>query len=156
MLVNSRSIPKSLSLAQLKAGVVAAGGITVSRGDVLSFSAVAMKTPTSTALAPAKKSSLTTMLKPGIALFLVLLVLLLLWRASRKARKAALASNAVLDSIVLDRLQSTTFTGEPTGELPAVPYLAIPASPTPTIQAMVDAQSEEVASVLRDWLHQGV
>lgn len=154
VLVNSRSIPKGLTLAQLKSGIAAAGGITPSRGDVLSFSAVAMKAPTTTALAPVKKSMLTVALKPGLALLLMLLVLFLLWRASRKARKAAIANNAVLDSMVLDRLQMMPFTGEPTGELPAVPHLAMPVGAGPRVLAMVDAQSEEVASVLRDWLHQ--
>ncbi len=154
VLVNSKALPKGVSLAQLQAGVAAVAGIKASRGDVLSFSAAPFKS-TSTAAAPVvKKSILTTALKPGLAFLLLLVILLLLWRASRRARKASLANDALLDSLALDRLAPVAHVEPPTGELPAIPYVPAHRRSGPTVQEIVDAQSEEVASVLRDWLHQ--
>ncbi|MDA8291446.1 MAG: flagellar basal-body MS-ring/collar protein FliF [Actinomycetota bacterium] len=154
VLVNSRSLPKGVSLAQLRSGVAAVAGIQPKRGDVLSFSAAPFKSTTPAAVTPAKKSILTTALRPGLALLLVLLVLFLLWRASRRARKAALAQEALLDSFALEQLAPLAHMDPPTGELPAIPYVPVPRRAGPSVQEIVDAQSEEVASVLRDWLHQ--
>jgi len=156
VLVNSKALPKGLTLAQLQSGVAATAGIQKARGDVLSFSAAPFKASPTTAVAATKKSILTTALKPGLALLLVLLVLLLLWRASRKARKAAAAEQALLDSLVLDQLESMPMLMEPTtGELPAIELTPARRRLGPSIQELVDNQSDEVASVLRDWLHQG-
>lgn len=154
VLVNSKAIPKGFSLAMLQKGVAAAAGLNAARGDVLSFSSAPFRSARAPTPAPVKKSMLTTFMKPGAALLLVLLVLVLLWRASRRARKQALANDALLDSLVLDQLTPMLATEPPTGELPAVPYVPAHRRPGPTVQDIVDAQSEEVAAVLRDWLHQ--
>ncbi|MHB1598622.1 MAG: flagellar basal-body MS-ring/collar protein FliF [Acidimicrobiales bacterium] len=157
VLVNAKALPKGLTLAQLQSGVAATAGIQKARGDVLSFSSAPFKSTVTTAAVPVKKSILTTALKPGLALLLLLLVLLLLWRASRKARKAAVAQEALLDSLVLDQLGAMPMQlmEPPTGELPAVQLAPARRRLGPSIQEIVDSQSDEVASVLRDWLHQG-
>jgi flagellar M-ring protein FliF len=154
VLVNTKSIPAGVSLVTLKTGVAAAAGLNPKRGDILSFSAAPFKSSASAATPVVKKSMLTTFLKPGLAFLLLLLVLFMLWRASRKARKAALASSAMLDSLVLDQLAPMPYLEPPTGELPAVPYVPVQRRLGPTVQDIVDAQTDEVAAVLRDWLHQ--
>jgi flagellar M-ring protein FliF len=154
VLVNSRAIPRGFTLAQLQRGVAAAAGIQTARGDVLSFSSAPFRSPGKVATASAKKSVLSTALRPGLALLLVLVVMFLLWRASRRARKQASTTDALLDSLVLDQLTPMPMMEAPTGELPAVPYVVAQRRSGPTVQDIVDAQSEEVASVLRDWLHQ--
>ena len=95
---------------------------------------------------------LSRYLKPGIALLLVLLVLLLLWRGSRKARKAAAANDALLDAMLLEQLAPLPAT-EITGEIPVIAGSARRNSGL-SVQDIVDNQTDEVASVLRDWLHQ--
>ncbi len=151
VLVNAKALPKGLSLAQLQKGVAAAAGIQKARGDVLSFSSAPFSAAaTGTAALPAaKKSVLTTFLKPGLAALLVLLLLFLLWRSSRKARKQALATQSSFEGSGFDPFAMLP-TGDPiTAELPIIP--AAP-SQLSTIQDMVDAQPEEVATVLRSWL----
>ncbi len=153
VLVNARALPKGVSLAQLRQGSAAAAGIQPARGDVLSF-ASAPFAPPARALAPAEKPSLlATDLRPGIALLLVLLLVFLAWRASRRARKSAAASDAALERVLLEQLASLPYAEEKTGEIPAVstPLVATRGS---TVQDIVDRQSDEVAAVLREWLHQ--
>jgi len=153
VLVNSTSLPKGVTLASLQAGVAAAAGISKARGDVLSLTSAPFKSTALATTAVKKASILTTAMKPLLGFLLVMIVLFLLWRASRKARKAALANDALLDSLVLERLGPAAYEA-PTGELPAVPYVPAIQRTGPTIAEIVDAQSEEVAAVLRDWLRQ--
>ena len=153
ILVNSRAIPKGVSLAQLKAGAAAAAGIRPKRGDVLTFSAAPFKTQTTTVAPVVKKSLLSTFLRPGIALLLILLILFLAWRASRKAKKQAAARDAALERMLLEHGASLPYLEETTGELPAIATPALPRVGS-TVQQIVDQQSEEVAAVLRGWLHE--
>ncbi len=151
VLVNSRALPTGLTLAVLQRGVAAAAGIQVARGDVLNVSAAPFKSQRQL-VTTTKPSMLSRYLKPGIALLLVLLVLLLLWRASRKARKAAAANDALLDAMLLEQLAPLPAT-EITGEIHVIAGSARRNSGL-SVQDIVDNQTDEVASVLRDWLHQ--
>jgi flagellar M-ring protein FliF len=153
VLINSKALPKGTSLTTLKAGVAAAAGIDKARGDVLSFGSTVFPSTAVPAVKPVKASMLTADAKPGLAVLLLFITLFLLWRASRRARKAALTNDALFDSLTLDAL-TPRMADAPTGELPAVPFVPIARRSGPSIQEIVDAQSEEVASVLRDWLHQ--
>ena len=154
VLVNSSALPKGLSLAQLQKGVAATAGIDTARGDVLTFSSARFRTNAVAAAKPAKKSLLKTALRPGLALLLVLFVLFMLWRASRRARRASAANDALLESLVMERLAPLPPVEPSTGELPAIPYTPPRKRLGPTVQEIVDAQTDEVASVLRDWLRQ--
>jgi flagellar M-ring protein FliF len=152
VLVNSKAVPKTLQLSVLKTGVAAAAGITTSRGDVLAFSAApfpATETTTAKAKAPAP---LTTFMKPGLSVLLLVLVLGLLWKASRKSRRhSGGAEPAMLGALGAFELGGGGHYDErPTGELPTMRPLAV--GPGSSIQAIVDGQSDEVATVLRGWL----
>ena len=154
VLVNAKALPKGVTLAQLKSGAAAAAGIMASRGDVLSFASAPFK-PQTVAVAPVTKvSMLSTYLRPGVALLLVLLILFLAWRASRKAKKQAAANDALLEAMLLDHASALPYAEETTGEIPAI-GLATPQLPRvgATVQEIVDRQSDEVAAVLREWLH---
>lgn len=153
VLVNAKAIPKGLTLAQLRAGVAAAAGIETARGDVLSFSSARFRAASTGAPASTNKSMIGTYSKPGIALLLVLAVLFLLWRASRKARRQAAARDALMEQMFLDQFATLPLGEETTGELPAI-TLPVRTHLGATIQEIVDSQSDEVAAVLREWLHQ--
>ncbi len=156
VLVNQKALPKGLSLVALQKGVAAAAGIIPARGDVLTFSAAPFRSQFTSSVTTTKKSMLATYLKPGIALFLVLLVLLLLLLASRRAKKAARARDAALEAALYDQLRALSPAEMTTGEIPAIPagVTSTRRLGAGTIQEIVDAQSAEVASVLREWLHQ--
>lgn len=154
VLVNAKALPKGLSIAQLQKGTAAAAGIQAARGDVLSLSAAPFRSQLPAATAQPKKSMLTAYARPAIALLLVLLVLGLLLLASRKAKKQATANDALLDAMLLEHLQPLPAAEMTTGELPAIATSAPRRLGAATVHQIVDAQSEEVASVLREWLHQ--
>jgi flagellar M-ring protein FliF len=160
VLVNSSALPKGVSLSQLKAGVAAAAGIVPSRGDTLAFSAMPFSTAAARqaakqaaeAAAAAKKASLTSMIKVGVIVLAVLAALFLLWRSARKAR----ASTTVLEPLgpmdALGALSVPALSGEPTGQLPAVPVDVAASAEAASVNSFIDAQPEEVATMLRGWL----
>jgi flagellar M-ring protein FliF len=154
VLVNAKALPKGVSLAQLQKGTAAAAGIIKARGDILSFSAAPFASQLPAASSATKKSLLTSYLKPGIALLLVLLVLGLLFVYSRRARKQARENNALVDAMLLEQLAPLPAAELATGELPAIQAPAQARIGAWTVQEILDAPNDEVASVLREWLHQ--
>jgi flagellar M-ring protein FliF len=152
VLVNSKAVPKSLQLSALKAGVAAAAGIKTSRGDVLAFSAAAFPATETTTAKAAAPAPLTTLMKPALSVLLLVLVLFLLWRASRKGRRTSGGGEpAMLGALGAFELGGGgSYDERPTGELPVMRPLAV--GPGGSVQAIVDSQSDEVATVLRGWL----
>jgi flagellar M-ring protein FliF len=104
------------------------------------------------AAAAAKKASLTSMIKVGVIVLAVLAALFLLWRSARKAR----ASTTVLEPLgpmdALGALSVPALSGEPTGQLPAVPVDVAASAEAASVNSFIDAQPEEVATMLRGWL----
>jgi len=160
VLVNSAALPKGVSLAQLKAGVAAAAGITPSRGDTLAFSAMPFNTSAAAqaakeakaAAAAGKSKSLIGEAKVGVVVLAVLLALFLLWRSSRKARATVVMDPGGMTD-ALAALSMPAFTGEPTGQLQPVPAIDMAHSAeAASVNSFIDAQPDEVATMLRGWL----
>lgn len=150
VIVNSKTMPQGLSLAQLQKGVAAAAGIVPSRGDVLSFSAAAFK-PVAATPAAAKASMMTTMMKPALSALLLIIFVVMLLLSSRKAKKrAAEAANNELTALPPEWLlpRGSALDDDPTLEMPAI---KIPRADT-TISDLVSRSPEEVAVVLRGML----
>jgi flagellar M-ring protein FliF len=165
VLVNSRALPKGVSLGQLQAGVAAAAGINPARGDTLAFSAMPFSTGESqqaaaaakAAAAAAKKRSLEHEATVGIVVLAVLAALFLLWRSARKARggeEVYMEPMGPMDALA--GLSLAELPSEPTGQLPAVgPEREEPlAGELSTVQRFVDSQPDDVATMLRSWMRE--
>jgi flagellar M-ring protein FliF len=160
VLVNSSALPKGVSLAQLKAGVAAAAGIVPARGDTLAFSAMPFSTAAArqaaqqaaAAAAAAKKQSMMGMVKVAVVALAVLLALFLLWRSARKARRDTTVLEPLGPMDALGALTMPAITGEPTGQLPAVHVDVANSVEAASVNSFIDAQPDEVATMLRGWL----
>ena len=162
VLVNSTALPKGVSVAQLKAGVAASAGIDPARGDTLALSAMPFSTAAArqaakaaaAAAAAGKTKSLMGDVKIAAVVLAILLALFLLWRSARKAR-SALAMDPVAMPGSFGALAMPAVTDEPTGQLPAVTAAQAEVSRSAEagqVNSMIDAQPEEVATMLRGWL----
>ncbi len=162
VLVNAKSVPRGTNMTNIQAGVAAAAHLKPTRGDVLSFSVAPFNTSASQQAALAAKAAATsklsmgTMIKDGAAFIVVLALLLLVWLSSRRKRKAPPPSaDAFFDPALLPPFSPLEIESHPTGEIPRV---ALPVKEDRVgveIQQFIDDQPEEVASVLRSWLHRG-
>lgn len=149
VLVNSKAMPKGLSIGTLEKGIAAAADIQTSRGDTLSvneapFQTVDAATPKSSPLSLVSKDG-----KPALALLLVAVVLLLFRRAAKRARKQPLAAEALVGAMPLPAM---SVADEPTDQIYAIPPMASNGHLSSGIEGIIDDQPEEVAKVLRDWL----
>ena len=96
VLVNSKAVPKGLSLASLQKGVAAAAGIDTARGDQLAFSAMPFNSGAATAAAKAaaagtaanQKQAMGALIKEAVVFLIIAIVLFLLWRSAKKARNS--------------------------------------------------------------------
>jgi flagellar M-ring protein FliF len=157
VLVNSKAIPKGLSLASLQKGVAAAAGIDTARGDQLAFSAMPFNSAAAAQAAKAaaagssadKKQAMGALIKEAVVFLIIAVVLFLLWRSARKARKAA--PTQVLspaDLAVLTR----SLSDEPTGQLPAGMAEISNGREANDVNKFIDGQPDDVATMLRGWL----
>lgn len=150
VLVNSKALPKGVSLASLSKGIAAAADIQTARGDTLSVNQAPFVKQTTAAIGA--KSSMTSMIgkfeKPLLALLLVGVVLFLLRRAAKRARSQPAANDALVNTMALPPVLG----GEPTEQVYAVPARSNPDRLTAGIENIIDDQPDEVAKVLRDWL----
>jgi flagellar M-ring protein FliF len=158
VLINSKALPKGMSLSALQGGVAAAAGIDTTRGDQLAFSSMPFDTASAQqaakqAAAGAKatqKQAMTALIRTGVVFIVILVVLFLLWRSARKARRAAPTQVlAPTDLAVLSR----AWDDEPTGQLPAVGSdAAVLARESGDVNQFIDSQPDDVATMLRGWL----
>ncbi|MDA8266790.1 MAG: flagellar basal-body MS-ring/collar protein FliF [Actinomycetota bacterium] len=160
VLVNTAALPKGVSMAQLQAGVAAAAGINAARGDTLAFSAMPFSTAASkqaakaaaAAAAAGKSKSLMSEAKVLVVVLAVLVALFLLWRSARKAR-TAVVMGPMSATDALSALSMPVHSSEPTGQLPAVSAADVSGSvEAATVNTFIDAQPDDVASMLRSWL----
>ncbi|HXW36069.1 MAG TPA: flagellar basal-body MS-ring/collar protein FliF [Acidimicrobiales bacterium] len=158
VLVNSKALPKGVSLDSLRQGVSAAAGIQASRGDTLAFSsmpfnAVAAKQAAQAAAAAttaAKKQSLQGLIRTAVVVIVLGVVLFLLWRSARRARSTVTAQPVLTESLTA----ALPFTREePTGQLPTFARADVSASvEAQDVNRFIDSQPDEVANMLRTWL----
>ena len=164
VLVNSKAVPKGTNLTNIQAGVAAAANLRPTRGDVLSFTVAPFNTSAAqqaataskAALAASKKSQMTSMMKDGAAFLVVLVLILLVWLSSRR-RARAVPTDGMIDPDLLPPFSPLQIEPHPTGEIPAA-RASLPMERDRAgveIQQFIDDQPEEVASVLRSWLHRG-
>lgn len=152
VLVNSKALPRGLTMGRLQSEVAAAAGIQPGRGDVLSFSSAVFKQATSATPTP-KPSILTKAMKPGIAALLAIVFLVLLLLSSRKAKRRALEVATDLPSLPSDWTASHLLPGElPTSELPAVSLTVAQLENENAIAELVSRSPAEIASVLREMM----
>jgi flagellar M-ring protein FliF len=147
VLVNSKAMPKGLTLSALQQGIAAAANIRTSRGDVLSVheAQFAKSAGLSSASAKGSSSPLTQDAKPLGAFVLVAAVLFLLWRNSKRARRQAVPTDTMVSSLALQQaIAEAGGDGAPLA-------IASPRRPL-EIENIIDEQPEEVADVLRGWL----
>jgi flagellar M-ring protein FliF len=148
VLVNSKALPKGVSLASLTQGVSAAANIRTSRGDVLSVHEAPFVKSAAVGGSAAKSggsSPLTADAKPLGAFLLAAAVLFLLWRNSKRARRQSVPTDTMISSLALQ--QALTESASDTAPLALnAPRRAL------EIENIIDDQPEEVADVLRGWL----
>jgi len=161
VLVNSKALPKSLQLSALQTGVAAAAGIDTARGDTLAFSAMpfssteAQQAAKEAALAKSSGSSSIMSEARVLVVFLVIAaVLFLLWRSARKARESMPSASAFsADSLAALGLGI----GEPAalgGSLGALRASSTPSLESASVNTFIDAQPDDVASMLRTWINE--
>jgi flagellar M-ring protein FliF len=157
VLVNSKAIPKGLSLASLQTGVAAAAGIDTARGDQLAFSSMPFSTAAAQAAAKAeaagttanKKQAMSALIKTAVVFLIIAVVLFLLWRSAKKARLAP--PTQVLGPADLAAL-SRSLADEPTGQLPAAMSEISGTREAGDVNRFIDSQPDDVATMLRSWL----
>jgi len=164
VLVNSRALPKGVSLGQLKAGVAAAAGINPARGDTLAFSAMPFSTAAAQQAAKAEKAAAAAAKKRALeheavvaaVVLAVLLALFLLWRSARRSRgEDAFAMEPLGPMEALEGLSVAEIAGEPTGQLPAIARPKEPLEEELTsVEQFVDNQPDDVATMLRTWMRE--
>jgi len=156
VLVNSKALPKGLSLGTLQAGVAAAAGIDAARGDQLAFSSMPFDTAGAEQAAKAaaagstqaQKQAMTSLIRTGVVFLVIGVVLFLLWRSARKARRAQ--PTQVLAPTDLAAL-TRSWSDEPTGQLPAIVADASSVGEA-DVNQFIDRQPDDVATMLRGWL----
>ncbi|HVC69128.1 MAG TPA: flagellar basal-body MS-ring/collar protein FliF [Acidimicrobiales bacterium] len=157
VLVNSKAIPKGMSLSALQKGVAAAAGIVTTRGDQLAFSAmpfnsVSAKQAAKAAAAGAaanSKQAMSSLIKEAVVFLIIAVVLFLLWRGSRKARLNP--PTQVLGPADLAAL-TRSLADEPTGQLPTVMAEISGSREAGDVNRFIDSQPDDVATMLRSWL----
>jgi flagellar M-ring protein FliF len=157
VLVNSKAIPKGLSLAALKTGVAAAAGIDTTRGDQLAFSSMPFNTAAAQQAAKAaaagssanQKQAMTALIRTAVVFLIIAVVLFLLWRSAKKARNAP--PTQVLGPADLAAL-TRSLSDEPTGQLPAVMAEISNSREAGDVNRFIDSQPDDVATMLRGWL----
>jgi flagellar M-ring protein FliF len=159
VLVNSKALPKGMSVATLQSEVAAAAGIDPARGDVLSFSAVPFsselakqaKKAAAAAAASRKRAQLLGAIRDGVVVLLILAVVFLLWRSARRARRVrpALALPAHAPYALEPAMVAPPVQEEPPALVPAVEH---PVSAD--IAHFIDSQPDEVATLLRSWIEE--
>ncbi|MGH9017355.1 MAG: flagellar M-ring protein FliF C-terminal domain-containing protein, partial [Acidimicrobiales bacterium] len=162
VLVNSKAVPKGLSVASLKQGVAAAAGIDAARGDTLAFSSMPFNTTAAKQAAAAaaagstanQKQAMSALIKEAVVFLVIALVLFLLWRSAKKARKNPPAQ--VLGPADLAALTRSLAADEPVAQMPsALPGAMAQIPPSPEsgdVNRFIDSQPEDVATMLRGWL----
>jgi len=158
VLVNSKAVPKGLSLGTLQAGVAAAAGIDTARGDQLAFSAMPFNTASAQQEAKAaaagatqvQKQAMTSLIRTAVVFLVIGIVLFLLWRSARKARKARPQTPVIAQSELAALARS--WSDEPTGQLPAVGSDSKALTETSDVNQFIDRQPDDVATMLRGWL----
>jgi flagellar M-ring protein FliF len=156
VLVNSKAMPKGLSLTALQTGVAAAAGIDAARGDQLAFSSMPFSTASAQSAAKAaaagsaadKKQAMGALIKTGVVFLIIAVVLFLLWRSAKKARLAP--PTQVLGPTDLAAL-TRSLTEEPTGQLPAMAQISNTRE-AGDVNRFIDSQPDDVATMLRSWL----
>lgn len=161
VLVNSKAVPAGTNMATIRSGISAAANLRPTRGDVLSVTVAPFSTAAARQAAAAAKAasagsklSMTSMIKDAIPLLAVLLLIFLIWRSSK--RKRAQPSDVALDPSLLASLGPVEIEPHPTMEIPrpVAPIVQRPQA-SAEIEEFIDTQPDEVASVLRSWLHRG-
>ncbi|HXQ44574.1 MAG TPA: flagellar basal-body MS-ring/collar protein FliF [Acidimicrobiales bacterium] len=157
VLVNSKAIPKGLSLTSLQTGVAAAAGINTTRGDQLAFSSMPFSTASAQQAAKAaaagsaadKKQAMGALIKTGVVFLIIAVVMFLLWRSAKKARLAP--PTQVLGPSDLAAL-TRSLADEPTGQLtPAMAQISNTRE-AGDVNRFIDSQPDDVATMLRTWL----
>jgi flagellar M-ring protein FliF len=157
VLVNSKSIPKGVSVATLQKGVAAAAGIDTARGDSLAFSSMPFNTAAAKQAAKAaaagssatQKQAMTALIRTAVVFLIIAIVLFLLWRSAKKARNAP--PTQVLGPADLAAL-SRSLADEPTGQLPAAMAEISNTREAGDVNRFIDSQPDDVATMLRGWL----
>ncbi len=157
VLVNSKAIPKGLSLSALQAGVAAAAGIDTARGDQLAFSSMPFSTAAAQAAAKDaaagtaadKKQAMGALIKTAVVFLVIAVVLFLLWRSAKKARLAP--PTQVLGPSDLAAL-TRSLSDEPTGQLPPAMAQISNTREAGDVNRFIDSQPDDVATMLRSWL----
>jgi flagellar M-ring protein FliF len=157
VLVNSKAVPKGLSLASLQKGVAAAAGIDTARGDQLAFSAMPFNSTAATEAAKAaaagsaanQKQAMGALIKDAVVFLIIAVVLFLLWRSAKKARNAP--PTQVLGPADIAAL-TRSLSDEPTGQLPAAMAEISNTREAGDVNRFIDSQPDDVASMLRGWL----
>ncbi|HEY7948620.1 MAG TPA: flagellar basal-body MS-ring/collar protein FliF [Acidimicrobiales bacterium] len=157
VLVNSKAIPKGMSLTALQKGVAAAAGINTTRGDSLAFSSMPFNSASAKQAAKAaaagaaatSKQAMSSLIKSAVVFLIIAVVLFLLWRSSRKARLNP--PTQVLGPADLAAL-TRTLADEPTGQLPAVMAEISGSREAGDVNRFIDSQPDDVATMLRSWL----
>jgi len=162
VLVNAKSLPKGVTLATLRQGVSAAAGLNTARGDTLSMSAVPFSTASQVAAARAASAAraaqsaqkLSGMVRTAVVVLAILIVLFLLWRSAKRARAVQRTVVAVPPSF--------NYAAESVPAMDATMRIAAiqegshkGADPElgPDMAQFIDSQPEEVAALLRTWMH---
>lgn len=157
VLVNSRSLPKGVSLNTLRQGVQAAAGINPGRGDTLAMSAVPFSTTgqaaarqaAAIAAADRARQQLFGMIRAGVVALVILIALFLLWRSAKRAR--AVQRTLVTVPPALNYPPESSPVMEATTQMPAI-QRSVPSENDRDMAHFVDSQPDDVASLLRTWM----
>ncbi len=157
VLVNSKALPKGLSLTALQTGVAAAAGIVPSRGDTLAFSSMPFNATAAQQAAKAaaagsaanSKQAMGKLIKTAVVFLIIAVVLFLLWRSAKKARVAP--PTQVLGPSDIAAL-TRSLADEPTGQLPAVMAEISTTREAGDVNRFIDSQPDDVATMLRGWI----
>jgi len=157
VLVNSKALPKGVSLASLQKGVAAAAGIETARGDQLAFSSMPFNTAAAQQAAKAaaagstanQKQAMTALIRTGVVFLIIAIVLFLLWRSAKKARSAP--PTQIFGPSDLAAL-TRSLSDEPTGQLPAAMAEISGGREAGDVNRFIDGQPDDVATMLRGWL----
>jgi len=160
VLVNSKAIPKSSTLAALQAGVAAAAGISTARGDQLAFSAMpfssvgaaqAAKEAAQASSATASQSMMS-LIRLAVVLLVIGAALFLLWRSSKKVRVDTGSTAIGADALASMQMQRLAVE-QSTAQLPVATMAAVAQSTEAAdVNRFIDSQPDDVATMLRGWI----
>jgi flagellar M-ring protein FliF len=158
----------NVNSAQIQQLVSTAAGIDATRGDSVAVSAMPFDTSAAKAAGNAlaasaaadKQAKQASLIKVAVMVLVVLILIFLAWRASRRARKRKALTPAELKH--LEDMQNA-LEMQRLGELNASIPNALEGGPGDLarddrqreIEQMVEDQPEEMAALLRSWLHAG-